>query len=32
MDKVVNKFYTGNMTNFGFGTWNSIPSYPKKKQ
>ncbi len=30
MDKVVNKFYTGNMTNFGFGTWNSIPSYPKK--
>ena len=30
MDKIVNKFYTGNMTNFGFGTWNSIPSFPKK--
>ena len=30
MENVVNKFYTGGMTNFGFGTWNSLRPNPKK--
>ena len=30
MENVVNKFYTGGMTNFGFGTWNSLRPTTRK--
>jgi len=30
MENIVNKFYTGGMTNFGFGTWNSLRPTTKK--
>ena len=30
MENIVNKFYTGGMTNFGFGTWNSLRPTTRK--